>query len=61
MQKAYSQLYNLNKDLMMGYNIRSNNHMELLEGLKIVNQAIQKAGRLRGTVQWNWTQWDRPL
>lgn len=48
MQKAYSQLYNLNKDLMTGYKIRSNNHMHLLEGLKLVNQAIQRAGRLRG-------------
>ena len=48
MRKAYSQLYNLNKDLMMGYKIRSNNHMQLLECLKIVNQAIQKAGKMRG-------------
>ena len=48
MKKAYAQLYNLNKDLMTGYKIRSNNHMQLLECLKIVNQAIQKAGRLRG-------------
>lgn len=47
MRKAYSQLYNLNKDLMMGYKIRSNNHIQLLECLKIVNQAIQKAGKLR--------------
>ena len=50
MKKAYSQLYNLNKDLMTGYKIRSNNHMQLLECLKIVNQAIQKAGKLRGDV-----------
>lgn len=48
MRKAYTQLYNLNKDLMMGYKIRSNNHMQLLECLKIVNQAIQKAGKMRG-------------
>lgn len=48
MKKAYSQLYNLNKDLMVGYKIRSNNHMQLLECLKTVNQAIQKAGKLRG-------------
>lgn len=51
MRKAYSQLYSLNKDLMMGYKIRSNNHIQLLECLKIVNQAIQKAGRLRGKGQ----------
>lgn len=48
MKKAYSQLYELNKDLMLGYNIRSNNHLELLECLRIVNQAIQKTGNLRG-------------
>ena len=48
MKKAYFQLYELNKDLMLGYNIRSNNHLELLECLRIVNQAIQKTGNLRG-------------
>jgi len=48
MKKAYSQLYDLNKDIVTGYKIRSNNHLELLECLKIVNQAIQKAGKLRG-------------
>ncbi len=48
MRKAYNQLYQMNRDLMMGYKIRSNNHMQLLECLKIVNQAIQRAGRLRG-------------
>ncbi|CAI8055642.1 Bardet-Biedl syndrome 2 protein homolog, partial [Geodia barretti] len=47
MKKAYFQLYELNKDLMLGYNIRSNNHLELLECLRIVNQAIQKTGNLR--------------
>ncbi|XP_064385467.1 Bardet-Biedl syndrome 2 protein homolog [Halichondria panicea] len=47
MKKAYMQLYDLNKDIVTGYKIRSNNHMELLECLKIVNQAIQKAGKLR--------------
>ena len=42
------QLYELNRDLITGYTIRCNNHTELLECLKIVNQAIQKAGKLRG-------------
>ena len=50
MKKAYMQLYELNKDIVTGYKIRCNNHMELLECLKIVNQAIQKAGKLRGVV-----------
>ena len=48
MKKAYQQLYELNKDLITGYKIRCNNHLELLDSLRIVNQAIQKAGRLRG-------------
>ena len=48
MKKAYTQLYELNRDLMLGYTIRSNNHMELLDCLRIVNQAIQKTGKLRG-------------
>ncbi len=48
MRMAYTQLYDLNKEIMKGYEIRRNNHMELLECLKIINQAIQKAARLRG-------------
>lgn len=47
MRKGFMQLYELNRDIIMGYRIRSNNHLELLECLRIVNQAIQKAGRLR--------------
>ena len=53
MKKAYTQLYELNRDIITGYKIRCNNHLELLECLKIVNQAIQKAGKLRGTVLMN--------
>ena len=49
MKKAYIQLHDLNSDLITGYKIRSNNHLELLDCLKIINQAIQKAGNLRGT------------
>ena len=48
MRMAYTQLYDLNKEIMKGYEIRRNNHIELLECLKIVNQAIQKSARLRG-------------
>lgn len=50
MRKAYTQLYDLNKDIVMGYKIRCANHTELLECLRLANQAIQKAGRLRGDV-----------
>ena len=42
------ELYDLNRDLINGYKIRCNNHNELLNNLKLVNQYIQKAGRLRG-------------
>ena len=47
MKKWYSQLYDLNRDLISGYKIRCNNHQELMDTLKHVNQIIQKAGRLR--------------
>ena len=47
MTKALNQLYQLNKDLMVDYKIRSNNHLQLVQCLKTVNQAIRRAGRLR--------------
>jgi len=47
MKQGYVKLYDLNRDLINGYTIRCNNHTELLACLKVVNQAIQKAGRLR--------------
>lgn len=49
MKKRYRELYHLNRDLINEYKIRSNNHNALLACLKAVNQAIQRAGRLRGT------------
>uniref|UniRef100_A0A8B9KPG3 BBSome complex member BBS2 n=1 Tax=Astyanax mexicanus TaxID=7994 RepID=A0A8B9KPG3_ASTMX len=48
MKKRYIELYDLNRDLINEYKIRSNNHNALLACLKAVNQAIQRAGRLRG-------------
>ncbi|KAL6479041.1 hypothetical protein MHYP_G00124740 [Metynnis hypsauchen] len=47
MKKRYIELYDLNRDLINEYKIRSNNHNALLACLKAVNQAIQRAGRLR--------------
>uniref|UniRef100_A0A3Q2QV57 BBSome complex member BBS2 n=1 Tax=Fundulus heteroclitus TaxID=8078 RepID=A0A3Q2QV57_FUNHE len=47
MKKRYRELYDLNRDLINEYKIRSNNHNALLARLKSVNQAIQRAGRLR--------------
>ncbi|XP_058244543.1 Bardet-Biedl syndrome 2 protein homolog [Hemibagrus wyckioides] len=46
-KKRYIELYDLNRDLINEYKIRSNNHNALLTRLKAVNQAIQRAGRLR--------------
>ncbi|XP_028814444.1 BBSome complex member BBS2 [Denticeps clupeoides] len=47
MKRRYIELYDLNRDLINEYKIRSNNHNALLVCLKSVNQAIQRAGRLR--------------
>jgi len=47
MRKAYMELFDLNRDLINGYQIRCNNHEELLSSLKIVNQTIQRAANLR--------------
>ena len=44
------ELYDLNRDLINGYKIRCNNHTELLACLKLVNQAIQRAAKLRGLI-----------
>lgn len=52
MKKRYVELYDLNRDLINEYKIRSNNHSALLARLKAVNQAIQRAGRLRGRYRW---------
>ncbi|KAJ6666204.1 hypothetical protein lerEdw1_001109 [Lerista edwardsae] len=47
MRKRYMELYDLNRDLLAEYKIRSSNHTELLNNLKTINQAIQSAGHLR--------------
>ncbi|KAM8946161.1 BBSome complex member BBS2 isoform 2-T2 [Pelodytes ibericus] len=47
MKTRYGELYDLNRDLISRYKIRSSNHTELINNLKCVNQAIQRAGRLR--------------
>ncbi|KAM6946405.1 BBSome complex member BBS2 [Aplochiton taeniatus] len=47
MKKRYIELYDLNRDLINEYKIRNNNHNALLACLRAVNQAIQRAGRLR--------------
>ncbi|XP_070616598.1 BBSome complex member BBS2 [Erythrolamprus reginae] len=47
MKKRYNELYDVNKDLLSQYKIRCTNHTELLNNLKAINQAIQRAGNLR--------------
>ncbi|XP_065423035.1 Bardet-Biedl syndrome 2 protein isoform X2 [Chrysemys picta bellii] len=47
MKKRYVELYDLNRDLLNEYKICCTNHTELLNNLKSVNQAIQRAGQLR--------------
>uniref|UniRef100_A0A4W3H9J9 Bardet-Biedl syndrome 2 protein homolog n=1 Tax=Callorhinchus milii TaxID=7868 RepID=A0A4W3H9J9_CALMI len=47
MKKGYNELYDLNRDLVNGYKIRCNNHAELLQCLRGVNRAMQRAGSLR--------------
>jgi Bardet-Biedl syndrome 2 protein len=47
MRSAFRELHGLNGELIREYEKRSTNHQTLLKTLKGVNQAIQKAARLR--------------
>ena len=47
MSSYYSQLFDLNRELIGEYTKRATNHAELLAALKDVNHMIQKAARLR--------------
>jgi Bardet-Biedl syndrome 2 protein len=47
MKNKYSELYDLNQELIGEYTKRANNHAELLKSLKEVNHMIQKAAKLR--------------
>jgi len=47
MKKYYTQLYSVNQELVGEYRVRCNNHDELLRGLKLINQLILRAARLR--------------
>ena len=46
-KQSLSSLHQFNGELLGEYQIRANNHSELLNCLKIVNQYIQRAGNLR--------------
>lgn len=47
MRRAYRQIYDLNRSMIVDYDKRASNHAALLEGLRGVNAMIQRAGRLR--------------
>jgi Bardet-Biedl syndrome 2 protein len=47
MRRAYTELNSLNGQLVLGYNVRAQNHENLLRALKEVNQMIQRAANLR--------------
>lgn len=47
MKKLYTNLYEINRDLITEYKKRENNHQGLLDNLKQVNQMVQRAANLR--------------
>ena len=49
-RKWYNDLSEINKDLIMSYNIRYNNHKEIMNVLKEINVIIQRCARLRGNI-----------
>lgn len=48
MRSTYMQLHAANQDLFTTYNIRNTNHNELQTHLKLLNQHISRAAKLRG-------------
>ncbi|KAK6318299.1 hypothetical protein J4Q44_G00115900 [Coregonus suidteri] len=51
MKKSYIELYDLNRDLINEYKIRSNNHNALLAYLKSANQAHSEGRETESTVR----------
>lgn len=47
----YHELNHVNKTLINGYNIKAQNYNEGIETMKKINNIIQKASRLRGTIK----------
>lgn len=47
MKMIYQDLFNLNKDIMREYQIRYQNHIDLVDNLKQINLIIQRASNLR--------------
>lgn len=46
-KKQYSQLFDINQEMLGEFMKRSNNHKNLIKSLKIVNQLIERVSRLR--------------
>ena len=51
MRDRYTQLYQVNEEVIRNHKLFCNNHEELLRILKKLNLTIQHASRLRGNVQ----------
>jgi hypothetical protein len=50
MRECYTQLKQINDELVRSYSVRSANHKELLETLRYINTVVQHAARLRGNI-----------
>lgn len=48
MRECYSELNQVNEEMVRMHTVRRSNHEELLEALRLINLIIQQAARLRG-------------
>lgn len=48
MMKHYNELMGVNDDLISNYTIRLRNFNEMQKTLKMINEILQKASKLRG-------------
>lgn len=52
MRECYSQLHQVNEEMLRNHKLVCNNHEELLVVLRKLNLIIQHASRLRGNVKF---------
>lgn len=50
MRECYSQLYQINEEMLRNHKLNANNHEELLTILRKLNLIIQQASKLRGMI-----------
>lgn len=50
MMKHYNELMGVNDDLISNYTIRLRNFNEMQKNLKMINEILQRASKLRGTI-----------